>query len=562
MPHHTELIAALAVGLTLAFFAGLLATRLRLPPLVGYLLAGLAVGPFTPGFIADASIAAQLSEIGVILLMFGVGLHFSVADLLAVRRIAVPGALVQIVVATLLGLGATRLWGWPFGEGLVFGLALSVASTVVLLRALEERGALDTQKGKIAVGWLVVEDLVMVLALVLLPALAPLLRGTDGGAGLDAGALTVSILLTLGKVALFVTLMLVAGRRVIPWLLARVAALGSRELFTLAVLGTALGIAYGAGVLFDVSFALGAFFAGVVASESRFSHQAAEDALPFQDAFAVLFFVSVGMLFNPAVLIQAPLLVLATALVVVLGKTVAAFLIVLLFRYTIGTALAVSVSLAQIGEFSFILAGLGRDLDLLSEQGQNLILAGAILSITLNPFLFRLTEPVEAALRRARRTRPGSEFGDDHTTDLPAALEGHAVLVGYGRVGRVIGEALRAHNVPLVVVEQDDDLVSALREQRVPAVYGDGARAHVLRRAHPESARLVVVATPDPVQAQLIVEHARHANPDVRIVARTHDDHTRAELERLGADLALFGELELARSMTGHALGAFTERPA
>ena len=380
MPHHTELIAALAVGLTLAFLGGLLATRLRLPPLIGYLLAGIVVGPFTPGFVADANIAAQLSEIGVILLMFGVGLHFSFGDLLAVRRIAVPGALVQIAVATLLGLGVTQLWGWSLGQGLVFGLALSVASTVVLLRALEERGTLDTEKGKIAVGWLVVEDLVMVLTLVLLPALAPLLKGTTG-ASLDAGGLLSSLLLTVGKVAVFVALMMIAGRRFIPWMLARVARLGSRELFTLAVLGTALGIAYGAGVLFDVSFALGAFFAGVVVSESKFSHQAAEDALPFQDAFAVVFFVSVGMLFNPAILLTAPLLVLATALIIIVGKTLAAFLIVRLLRYPVGTALTVAFSLAQIGEFSFILAALGRDLNLLSEQGQNLILAGAILSM-------------------------------------------------------------------------------------------------------------------------------------------------------------------------------------
>ncbi|OWL95499.1 Kef family K(+) transporter [Deinococcus indicus] len=558
MPHHTELIAALAVGLTLAFLGGLLATRLRLPPLIGYLLAGIVVGPFTPGFVADANIAAQLSEIGVILLMFGVGLHFSFGDLLAVRRIAIPGALVQIAVATLLGLGVTQLWGWSLGQGLVFGLALSVASTVVLLRALEERGTLDTEKGKIAVGWLVVEDLVMVLTLVLLPALAPLLKGTTG-ASLDAGGLLSSLLLTVGKVAVFVALMMIAGRRFIPWMLARVARLGSRELFTLAVLGTALGIAYGAGVLFDVSFALGAFFAGVVVSESKFSHQAAEDALPFQDAFAVLFFVSVGMLFNPAILLTAPLLVLATALIIIVGKTLAAFLIVRLLRYPVGTALTVAFSLAQIGEFSFILAALGRDLNLLSEQGQNLILAGAILSITLNPFLFRLITPLKDRLERRSPAAPGA------STTVPegAAIEmhGHAVIVGYGRVGRLVGQALQARQLPFVIVEQDDALVEDLRAQGLSVIYGDAARTQVLRQAGLPQAGVVIVATPDAVQAQLVTEHVRRVNPQVHVIARTHDEHTQQALEQLGANEVLFGEQELGQAIGVQAVMALGTRP-
>ena len=557
MPHHTELIAALAIGLTMAFFGGILATRFRLPPLIGYLLAGIAVGPFTPGFVADANIAAQLSEIGVILLMFGVGLHFSFGDLLAVRRIAVPGALVQIAVATLLGLGVTQLWGWSLGQGLVFGLALSVASTVVLLRALEERGTLDTEKGKIAVGWLVVEDLVMVLALVLLPALAPLLTG-GAQESVSAGSLLTSLLLTIGKVIIFVAVMLIVGRRFIPWLLARVARLGSRELFTLAVLGTALGIAYGAGVLFDVSFALGAFFAGVVVNESKFSHQAAEDALPFQDAFAVLFFVSVGMLFNPVILLTAPLLVLATALIIIVGKTVAAFLIVRALRYHTSTALTVAFSLAQIGEFSFILAALGRDLNLLSEQGQNLILAGAILSITLNPFLFRLITPLRAWLERRSPSSAGAATVPEGAA---VTVHGHAVVVGYGRVGRLVGQALQARRLPLVIVEQDDTLVEDLRAQGLTVIYGDAARTHVLRQAGLPEAGVVIVATPDAIQAQLVTEHVRRVNPRVHIIARTHDEHTQQVLEQLGANDVLFGEQELGEAIGMQAVKVLDARP-
>ncbi|GGK34046.1 potassium efflux transporter [Deinococcus malanensis] len=547
MPHHTELISALAIGLTLAFFGGLLATRLRLPPLIGYLLAGMAVGPFTPGYVADASIAAQLSEIGVMLLMFGVGLHFSISDLLAVRRIAVPGAMLRIVLITLLGAGVSQLWGWSLGEGLVFGLALSVASTVVLLRALEERGTLDTTNGKIAVGWLVVEDLVMVLALVLLPALAPLLGGGEGE--LDLRTLGFSLLLTLAKMFLFVVVMMLAGRRFIPWMLARVARIGSRELFTLAVLGTALGIAYVAGALFGVSFALGAFLAGVVASESKFSHQVAEDALPFQDAFAVLFFVSVGMLFNPAILLQAPLLVMATALLIIVAKTLVAFITMRLLRASFTTALTVAISLAQIGEFSFILATLGRDLDLLSEQGQNLILAGAIVSIILNPFLFRLIPVIE----QWQRHRTPQDAPESRT---PVGLTRHAVLIGYGRVGRMIAQTLQAKNVPFVVVEQDERRIDELRASHIPAIYGDAARTSVLRQAGLGEASVVVIATPDAIQAQLIVEHVRRVNPAVYVTARSHDEHTQQALQDLGASDVLYGEYELGLAMGNHVLTA------
>jgi len=391
MHHETTLIAMIAIGLAYAFVCGFVAVRLRLPPLVGYLLAGIAVGPFTPGFVGDATIASQLAEIGVILLMFGVGMHFSVRDLWAVRAIAVPGALAQIVVATALGAGLAHFWGWSLGGGLVFGLALSVASTVVLLRALEASRTLDTPDGSIAVGWLIVEDLVMVLALVLLPAFA----GNLGGAAATHGGsadenVWLSLGMTLGKVALFVALMLIVGTRVFPWLLRHVERTGSRELFTLAVVALALGVAFGSAKLFGVSFALGAFFAGVVINESDLSHRAAADLLPLQDAFGVLFFVAVGMLFDPMILVRQPWQVLGVVGIIVLGKGLMAIGIVLALRRPLKTALTVSAGLAQIGEFSFILAALGLELGLLPAEGQHLILAGALLSITLNPLVFRL----------------------------------------------------------------------------------------------------------------------------------------------------------------------------
>ena len=388
--HDYTLISTVAVGLGLAFIFGFVATRLKLPPLVGYLLAGVAVGPFTPGFVADTHLAPQLAEIGVILLMFGVGMHFSVRDLLAVRGVAVPGALIQITAATALGIGLTSLWGWTFGAGLVFGLALSVASTVVLLRALEARQSVNTPEGRITVGWLIVEDLVMVVALVLLPALAPALG--SGGATLSTGEIITALGWTLGKVALFVALMLIVGARVFPWLLKRVEATGSRELFTLAVVALALGVAFGSAELFGVSFALGAFFAGVVINESDLSHRAAQEAQPLQDAFAALFFVAVGMLFDPEILIREPLSVLGVLAIILVGKSLAAFGLVRLLGRPTGTALTISAALAQIGEFSFILAELGVGLGLLPEEGQSLILAGALISITLNPVVFWLID--------------------------------------------------------------------------------------------------------------------------------------------------------------------------
>ena len=469
----------------MAFAGGFLAIKLRLPPLVGYLLAGVAIGPFTPGFVGDQEMASQLAEIGVILLMFGVGLHFSIKDLMAVRKIAIPGALGQIAVATVLGIAIALLWGWSFGAGLVFGLALSVASTVVLLRALEERGALDSGPGRIAVGWLIVEDLAMVLALVLLPALAGLLGGDSRGlAGQIGGdSLLATLALTLGKVALFLALVLVVGRRVIPWALSQVARTGSRELFTLSVLATALGIAYGSAELFGVSFALGAFFAGVVLSESDFSHQAAADSLPLQDAFAVLFFVSVGMLFDPSILLREPLAVLIVLFVVLFAKSAAAFAIVLLFGHPVASALTISASLAQIGEFSFILAGLGVGLNLLPQEGLDLILAGALLSITLNPLTFLVLERAGGWLRGkpdlvARLERRGGEVPMTATPpDAVPGPSGHAVIVGYGRTGSVVGKGLLEQGLPIVAIEQDRRRVEDLRTHGISIIYGDATTA-------------------------------------------------------------------------------------
>ncbi len=416
--HDTPLIAIIAIGLALAFVLGLAAHRLRVSPLVGYLLAGIAVGPFTPGFVADQALANQLAEIGVILLMFAVGLHFSLKDLMSVRTIALPGAVVQIAVATLLGMALAWSLGWTMGAGLIFGLALSVASTVVLIRALQERRILETERGRIAVGWLIVEDLVMVLALVMLPALSGALGGQGGTASWETIALSAAF--TLVKVATFVAIMLIAGRRIVPWIMHYAAHTGSRELFRLSVYAVALGIAYGAAALFGVSFALGAFFAGMVLAESPLSQRATEEALPLRDAFAVLFFVSVGMLFDPGVLIRSPWSVLATVAIIIVGKTIAAFVIVRAFGRPNSTALTISASLAQIGEFSFILAGLGVSMGVLPTEGRDLILAGAIISILLNPFLFVIFErlrsrsvptkpaiaaPVPAPARRRSRTR-------------------------------------------------------------------------------------------------------------------------------------------------------------
>ena len=558
MPHDVTLITTIAAGLGLALLMGLLATRVGLPPLVGYLVAGIIIGPATPGFVADVELTGQLAELGVMLMMFGVGLHFSIADLMAVRRIAVPGAVVQIAVATVLGAATALWWGWSMGAGLVFGLSLSVASTVVLVRALEARGVLGSLNGRIAVGWLVVEDLVVVLVLVLLPALAGPLGGavSDAAAGADLGR---SLLVTLGKVVAFVALMVLVGKRFFPAVLWIVARTGSRELFTLAVISAAVGVAYLAAKLFSVSFALGAFFAGMMMRESALSHRAAEESLPVRDAISVLFFVWVGMLFDPHILVQEPLKLLLVVAIVLLGKTVAAVAIVLLFRYPLATALTVGASLAQIGEFSFILAGLGVSLRLLPEEGRSLILAAALVSITLNPLLFAAVEPLQRWLRSRSSAARTLARRDDPLAELPTAfdpesLTGHVVLVGYGRVGTRIAAALAEHGIRFVVAEQNREAVERLRERHVAAVSGDAAQAEVLVQAHVARAALLVVAIPDALRVRSLVELARTLNPRLAVLARAHSDEESAMLTRAGIEAVFMGEHELALAMTRGAL--------
>jgi CPA2 family monovalent cation:H+ antiporter-2 len=564
MPHDAPLITTLAGGIVLACLLGALANRLRISPLVGYLLAGIAVGPFTPGFVADTHLAPQLAEVGVILLMFGVGLHFSLEDLLSVKGIAIPGAIVQIVAATALGIGLAAMLGWSFGAGLVFGLCLSVASTVVLLRALEERGLVETRRGRIAVGWLIVEDLAMVVALVLLPALAGALEGGASGtlaARLADPGLWLTLALTLGKVSLFIAIMLLAGRRVIPWLLARMVMTGSRELFTLAVLAIALGVAFAAAELFDASFALGAFFAGMVLSGSDLSHDAAEDILPLRDAFAVLFFVSVGMLFDPMVLVQQPLPVLAVVLIIVVGKSLAAFLIVLAFGHPMRTALTVSVSLAQVGEFSFILAGLGKSLGLMPKEGRDLILAGAIVSILLNPVLFHLLGRLEPWLE-SRSLRAAAEE-EPVATPVALDLSDHVILVGYGRVGKRAAGALAAHDLPFVVVERRPELVGDGPErQGGRAIIGSAERPETLSAAGIRQARAILVAIPNGYEAGHVVALARTLNPAVAVIARAHSDAELAHLSEQGAQTVLLAEHELADRMVALAAGSRAEGQA
>ncbi len=555
MPHSVDLITTIAAALGLALIFGFIAVRLKLPALVGYLVAGIAIGPFTPGFVADTALAGQLAEIGVMLLMFGVGLHFSLDDLLSVKKIALPGAVVQIAVATAMGMGLAHWWGWNLMAGLVFGLSLSVASTVVLLKALESRGVLATPNGRIAVGWLVVEDLAMVLVLVLLPPLAGMFGG--GAAAANPHSLLGTLALTLGQVVIFIGLMLVVGRRFFPWLLWQVARTGSRELFTLCVVAAALGIAYGSAALFGVSFALGAFFAGMVLRESALSYRAAEESLPLRDAFAVLFFVAVGMLFDPRVLMEQPLQVLAVVAIIVFGKSLAAFLLVLAFRYPLNTALTVSASLAQIGEFSFILAGLGAALGVLPVEGQSLILAGALISIALNPLVFRMVEPAQAWIRsRSRRARE-LEHRDDPLAELPSdvashALSGHVVLVGFGRVGQRIAEALDARGLPYVVAEQQREAVENLRGRGIHAVVGDASEPAVLIQAHVARAQMLVIATPDAFKARKMIEIARTLNPRIHVVVRSHSEDGAALLRREQGVEVLVGERELANSMVRH----------
>jgi CPA2 family monovalent cation:H+ antiporter-2 len=542
MPHAAPLVATLASAFVLAFVFGTLAQRLRVPPLVGYLLAGMLVGPFTPGFVADIAIAQQLAEIGVILLMFGVGLHFSLKDLMEVKSIAVPGAIVQIAFVTGLGYAFGWFLDWPPIAGFVFGLALSVASTVVVMRALEERRLLDTRRGRIAVGWLIVEDLAMVLALVLLPAVAGSL-GSEGGGG--AGGLLGALTWTLLKVAAFVAVMLVVGRRVIPWVLERVASTGSRELFTLCVLAIALGVAFGAASMFDVSFALGAFFAGMLLNESELSHKAAADSLPMRDAFAVLFFVSVGMLFNPSILVEEPWLVLGTVAIIIVGNIAIAFSVVKLKKLPTESALTIAVSLSQIGEFSFILVGLGVAQGMLSQQGHDLVLAGALLSIVANPFLFALVLRREARQAIAARGPAAVEA----PPGPPLRLDNHAIVIGYGRVGSALAGVLHERGVPVVVIDDDGDHVLRAHAAGIPAVRGSAASDKVLAEVRPETAAIAILAIPQPLEAGETLAKLRALNPGLTLLARAHSDAEVKHLLRHGADGAVLAERELAHSL-------------
>ncbi|ABX18059.1 cation:proton antiporter domain-containing protein [Burkholderia multivorans] len=561
MPHDVSLIALLAAGFGLAMIFGYLASLLKMPPLVGYLLAGIVIGPGTPGFVGDLSLAQQLAEVGVMLLMFGVGLHFSLGDLLAVRKIALPGAIVQITVATLLGGGLALTWGWSIGAALVFGLALSVASTVVLLRALEGRGLVETVNGRIAVGWLVVEDLVMVLVLVLLPPVAGLLGGSPpGGEHAPGGGVWSTLGVTMLKVAAFIALMLIVGKRVFPRILWLVARTGSRELFTLCMIAAAVGIAFGAAKLFDVSFALGAFFAGMMMRESEFSRRAADETLPLRDAFSVLFFISVGMLFDPKVLLDEPLHVVEVAAIVLIGKTLAAVALVVAFRYPLNTALIVGAGLAQIGEFSFILAGLGRSLGLLSAEGQNLILAVALISIALNSVAFAAIDPALAWIRKRSAFARRLEARDDPLAALPMStpqthLTGQVVIVGYGKVGTRIARALDEHGIAYVVVEQNREIVEKLRAGGVAAVSGDAIEPIVLVQAHIARAGMLVVTLPDVFDVRQIVEISRTLNPTLEVVLCTNSSDEAALLASEGIGTVFMGETELARGMTEHVLG-------
>lgn len=552
MPHVPPLVSTLAIGLVLAFSLGVLAHRFKLPPLVGYLLAGIVLGPFTPGYVADQNIANQLAEVGVILLMFGVGLHFSLEDLLSVRGIAVPGAFAQGLVATPLGMALGRWLGWGTGAGVLFGLALSVASTVVLLRLLQERRLLETERGKITVGWLIVQDIAMVLVLVLLPGLAGLYKGLE--AAPDLATIAGEVGTMLGKFAIFVAVMLIVGKKLIPGLLHYVAHTGSRELFRLAVLSIALGVAYAAAELFGVSLALGAFFAGMMLSESRLSQQAATESLPLRDAFAVLFFVSVGMLFNPSIVVAAPVALLATVLIILIGKSIAAYAVARLFGLPGPTALTISASLAQIGEFSFILAGLGLSLGLLPAEGRDLILAGAIITIILNPFLFAALDILLTRRDKAVVDRPPTELVEEKVTPTrepirPTTLTDHVVLIGHGRVGSFISGVLGETKTPMFVIEDDKDLVAELKAQRIEGIAGNAADPELIAAANLGEARCLLVAIPDAFEGGQVVQQARAINPKLLIIARAHSEAEIEHLKKHGADLVVMGEHEIAKAM-------------
>ncbi len=550
MVHQTPLISTVVVGLTLALLLGAVAQRLRLSPLIGYLLAGVVVGPYTPGFIADQAIANELAEIGVILLMFGVGLHFSVKDLWEVRKIAVPGAIIQMAAATVIGMGLAYLLGWNAGAGLVFGLSISVASTVVLLRSLQDRKLLTTERGRIALGWLIVEDVAMVFVLVLIPAVVPLLDGSmerNAAFGFGASEIVSAVAVTATKVVGFIVLTMILGRRMIPWALHYLAHTGSRELFRLGVLAIALGFAFGAAKLFGVSFALGAFFAGMILSESQLSQRAAEETLPLRDAFAVLFFVSVGMLFDPSIIVRDPLPLIVTLVVIMVCSPLIAYAIVRFFKYSIGTALTIAASIAQIGEFSFILAGLGIALNVLPTEARDMILAAALISILANPALFLLVDRLRPWLETIDPEAAAKPLVEEPATLVATKLTDHAVMVGYGRVGHRIGEALLESGVPLYVIDESEDVVSKLKARGVEALAASGADG--LAAANLGKARCLLVAIPENFEAGHIVEQARAANPKLVILARGHSDAEQAHLRECGATAVVLGAEEIAGAM-------------
>lgn len=554
MVQQHPLISTIVIGLTLAFLFGTLAQRLRFSPLVGYLLAGIIAGPYTPGFVADQTLADELAEIGVILLMFGVGLHFSIKDLWAVRTIAIPGAIGQMAVATVVGMGLAALLGWTAGAGLVFGLSISVASTVVLLRSLQERRLLTTERGRIALGWLIVEDIAMVFVLVLIPAVVPLLDGSmarNAAFGFGSSQVIGTIALTMAKVVAFIAVMMILGRRFIPWTLHYIAHTGSRELFRLGVLVIALGFAFGAAKLFGVSFALGAFFAGMILSESQLSQRAAEETLPLRDAFAVLFFVSVGMLFDPSIIVRQTWPLLATLVVILVISPLVAYAIVRFYQYSIGTALTISASIAQIGEFSFILAGLGVTIGVLSPEARDLILAGALISILVNPACFMLADRLRPWLERNEASGPEvvpqSEVAPPEIK--PTLLEDHVVLVGYGRVGRRIGNELLHLGATLFVIDENDVVAAELNAAGTEAIAANGVTS--LKAANLDKARCLLVAVPENFEAGQIVEQARAISPDLLIFARGHSEAEKAHLESCGASAVVLGEEEIASAMLG-----------
>ena len=541
MEHSFTLISTLAAGFGIALVFGFIAEKFKIPALVGYLLAGVIVSPATPGFVADINIASQLSEIGVMLLMFGVGLHFSLSDLMRVKYIAVPGAVAQMGLATGLGLLVAHYWGWTYGQSLVFGLCLSCASTVVLLKALETKGILESHDGQIAVGWLVVEDIMTVLILVLLPPLAPMLGAEAVQSVESATPLWEIIAWTVGRVALFIFLMLVVGKRVLPWLLWQVAKTGSRELFTLCVLAVAIGIAYGASEVFSVSFALGAFFSGMVMRESKYAHRAAMESLPLRDAFSVIFFVGVGMMFDPMILVDKPLHLLAVLAIIILGKSLVAFGLVMLFRYPLHTALTVAASLAQIGEFSFILAGLGVSLGLLPQEGMSLVLAGAIISIAFNPVAFALVEPLRNLMKKRWKYARVLDAKSDPLSVMPDEeeskyLRGHMVLVGYNKVCEHIAKDLSERKVPFVIVEKDRNIVEDLRENGFKAVCGDAIDPAILIQGHVQDAAMVILNFRDDILRRKVIETAKILNHKIEAVIMTSDDEiaVRAMTDHLG----------------------------